>query len=90
MTFDELTGWFKSAGIELARETDSDEHSRARFFPTTGGILKTMAQDNPKYTYMAIDGVENCMAALKDIEKARYITALSRCPPAPAAASAVR
>lgn len=71
MTFDELTSWFKSTGIELARETDSDEHSRARFFPTTGGILKTMAQDNPKYTYMAIDGVENCMAALKDIENGK-------------------
>ena len=71
MTFDELTSWFKSAGVELARETDSDEHSRARFFPTTGGILKTMAQDNPKYTYMAIDGVENCMAALKDIENGK-------------------
>ena len=71
LTFDELTSWFKSAGIELARETDSDEHSRARFFPTTGGILKTMTQDNPKYTYMAIDGVENCMAALKDIENGK-------------------
>ena len=71
LTFDELTSWFKSAGVELARETDSDEHSRARFFPTTGGILKTMAQDNPKYTYMAIDGVENCMAALKDIENGK-------------------
>ena len=71
LTFDELTSWFKSAGVELARETDSDEHSRARFFPTTGGILKTMAQGNPKYTYMAIDGVENCMAALKDIENGK-------------------
>ena len=27
-----------------------------------------MAQDAPGYTYMAIDGVENCMAALRDIE----------------------
>ena len=71
LTFDELTSWFKSAGVELVRETDSDEHSRARFFPTTGGILKTMAQNNPKYTYMAIDGVENCMAALKDIENGK-------------------
>ncbi len=47
---------------------DKNENSRARFFPTTGGILKTMAKDNPKYTYIAIDGVENCIAALKDIE----------------------
>ena len=27
-----------------------------------------MAQDAPGYTYIAIDGVENCMAALRDIE----------------------
>jgi uncharacterized Fe-S cluster-containing protein len=47
---------------------DSDENSRARYFPTTGGILKTMTLDNPYYTYMAIDGTENCIAALKDIE----------------------
>ncbi len=50
---------------------DFDNDSRARFFPTTGGILKTMAQDNPDYTYMAIDGVENCIAALKDIEQGK-------------------
>ncbi len=68
LTFEELTDWMKSEGIEPERETDSDENSRARFFPTTGGILKTMAQNAPGYTYMAIDGVENCMSALKDIE----------------------
>ena len=48
---------------------DVDEESRARFFPTTGGILKTMANRTPDYTYMAIDGVDNCIAALKEIEQ---------------------
>lgn len=71
LTFDELTKWLKDEGIELTSETDSDENSRARFFPTTGGILKTMKQDNPDYTYMAIDGVENCIQALKDIENGK-------------------
>ena len=71
LTFDELTTWLKEADIELAAETDSDENSRARFFPTTGGILKTMAADNPNYTYMAIDGVENCIAALKEMEEGK-------------------
>lgn len=68
LTFDELTAWFKSEKIVLEQKVDSEEHSRARFFPTTGGILKTMALDNPKYTYLAIDGMENCIGALKDIE----------------------
>lgn len=69
LTFDELSDWLKAKNIEL-RNTSScdDEHNRARFFPTTGGILKTLTKNNPHYTYMAIDGTENCIAALRDIE----------------------
>ena len=67
LTFEELTEWLNAEKIELEREMDNDVCSRARFFPTTGGILKTMAQDTPGYTYLALDGVDNCIAALKDI-----------------------
>ena len=67
LTFEELDQMLADAGVELDLETDSSENSRARFFPTTGGVLKTMAQTAPGYTYMAIDGVENCMVALNDI-----------------------
>lgn len=67
LTFEELTKWLKSENIELEKELDSDEFSRARFFPTTGGILKTMTQNIPDYKYLAIDGVENCIDALNDI-----------------------
>ena len=67
LTFEELDKMFAEEGIEPEREIDKDENSRARFFPTTGGVLKTMAQNAPGYTYMAIDGVENCMTALADI-----------------------
>ena len=67
LTFEELTEWLNAENIELQKEADNDVCSRARFFPTTGGVLKTMAQDTPDYTYLAIDGVENCIAALKDI-----------------------
>ncbi|MDY5982431.1 MAG: [Fe-Fe] hydrogenase large subunit C-terminal domain-containing protein [Anaeroplasma sp.] len=68
LTFDELTAWLNNERISLEKKKDKNEKSLARFFPTTGGILKTMAKANPNYSYMAIDGVENCMAALKDIE----------------------
>ena len=71
LTFEELTNWLKEASIELKQDIDSNEESRARFFPTTGGILKTMAQNAPGYTYLAIDGVENCIDALKDIESGK-------------------
>ena len=67
LTFDELTAWLKAEKIELTENLDSEEHSRARLFPTTGGILKTMALDNPSFTYLAIDGTENCKEALEDI-----------------------
>ena len=69
LTFEELTNWLKAEGIELEQQMDHDEESRARFFPTTGGILKTMAQNAPGYTYMALDGVDNCIAALREIEQ---------------------
>ena len=68
LTFDELTAWLNNERISLEKKKDKNEKSLARFFPTTGGILKTMAMANPSYSYMAMDGVENCMAALKDIE----------------------
>jgi uncharacterized Fe-S cluster-containing protein len=71
ITFEELTRMLKEEGIALEKKVDSIEESRARFFPTTGGVLKTMAQDVPGYTYVAIDGVENCMDALRDIESGR-------------------
>ena len=71
LTFEELTEWLKSENIEIEPETDNDICSRARFFPTTGGVLKTMAQENTGFTYLALDGVENCIAALKDIESGK-------------------
>ena len=71
LTFEELTNWFKSERIELEKEVDNTPESRARFFPTTGGVLKTMAKNAPGYTYIALDGVENCISALKDIENGK-------------------
>ena len=71
LTFEELTEWLNSENIELEKEKDNDVFSRARFFPTTGGILKTMELDNSEFTYLALDGVENCIDALKDIENGK-------------------
>jgi iron only hydrogenase large subunit-like protein/uncharacterized Fe-S cluster-containing protein len=71
LTFEELTQWLEDEGVELRREVIPEDKSRARFFPTTGGILKTMAQDAPDYTYMALDGVETCIAALEDIAQGK-------------------
>lgn len=75
LTFEELTKWLSEEDIELVpSENDlrtaknEDTVGKTRFFPTTGGILKSMNCNNPKYTYLAIDGVDNCVSALHDIE----------------------
>jgi len=68
LTFEELTKWLKAEGIELRQEMFSNENSRARFFPTAGGIIKTMELNAPGYSYLTVDGVDNCISALRDIE----------------------
>ena len=67
LTFEELTSWLKEERIELKEKKDITPESLARFFPTAGGVLKTMAKDIPGYTYLAFDGVENCISALANI-----------------------
>ncbi len=68
LTFEELSAWFAGEGVVLEKRADSAEGGRARVFPTTGGVLASMDHKPEGYTYLAIDGVENCMAALRDIE----------------------
>ena len=68
LTFEELSALLKNEGITIEKGVDDTEESRARLFPTTGGILGTMQERLSDYTYMAIDGADNCIAALKDIE----------------------
>ncbi len=67
LTFEELSSWLAEEGISFEPTPDGNQESRARLFPTTGGILRTMQADDPDYTYMAIDGVENCKNAIEDI-----------------------
>ena len=67
LTFEELTDILKNCKIES--DIEKNDESLARFFPTAGGILKTMTDKAPDYTYTVIDGVENCIAALNDIQR---------------------
>ena len=68
LTYEELAGWLKELDIKIEDAHDEAENSHARLFPTTGGILKTMVQNIGGYAYVAIDGVENCIKTLRDIE----------------------
>ena len=70
LTFEELTNWLAEEGIELEKVEESKvENSKTRLFPTTGGILKTMDCTEKGFNYLAVDGVENCINTLKDIEQ---------------------
>ena len=83
LTYEELTAWLNREHIELKKEITLNDKSKARLFPTSGGILKSMDLDAPGYTYMAIDGVENCISALEDIENGRIhrcFIEMSSCP----------
>ena len=67
LTFDELSRMLDEAGIVPNSAPDSAEESRARLFPTVGGILKTMDIPDTGYTCLTVDGTESCRAALDDI-----------------------
>jgi len=68
LTFDELQAWMDDAGVDpIRRDRDPDDPVRARFYPTVGGVLKSMDRNTP-YRYVAIDGIENCRAVLEELQ----------------------
>lgn len=66
MTFERLSEWMNEEGVTL--EADSgDLRGKARLFPTSGGILRSMEKKNESYSYITVDGMDNCIAAIKDV-----------------------
>ena len=69
LTYEELEAWMNEASVVPAGDsTEPDEGKRGRFFPIKGGIIKSMHTENTGFTYLAVDGVQNCIAAIKEIE----------------------
>ena len=46
---------------------ENEEKGRARFFPIAGGIVESLTEREEESDYVNIDGVKNCMRALRDI-----------------------
>jgi iron only hydrogenase large subunit-like protein/uncharacterized Fe-S cluster-containing protein len=67
ITFEELFEWLDTEQVFFEQIPDNNARSKARLFPTAGGVLRTMAADSTDYAYMSVDGVENCIDAIKDI-----------------------
>ncbi len=73
LTFEELADWMreKSVRFEPVPEEDGEESGRTRIFPTTGGVIGSMSREAKNYTYMTVEGVPNCIAALRELETAK-------------------
>ena len=68
LTFEDLWQWFNEEGVTLTAADDPPEAGgRARLFPAAGGILRSMQGKTPDYTYIVVDGPQNCVYALRDI-----------------------
>ncbi|MDE6764321.1 MAG: 4Fe-4S binding protein [Oscillospiraceae bacterium] len=67
LTYGELSGWLKEAGVALENCPDEKEHNRSALFPTTGGIVRSMDKESLPYSFITVDGMENCMKTLEDI-----------------------
>ena len=73
LTFEELDEWLEKEGIEVTTTENKEvrERSKARLFPESGGILKTMKCENKEYDYLAVDGMKNCISALNDLREGK-------------------
>ncbi len=70
LTFEELSAWFEKLNVVPEQKIDENPNSLTRMFPTPGGIINTMEKIDG-FTYLSVDGVENCMSALRDIEEGK-------------------
>ena len=68
LTFEEFDQMRISANIEITPEFGESFQGRARSFPVTGGILKSMDIPDTGYQCIATNGPKNCMNALNDIK----------------------
>lgn len=67
LTFEELSEWLEDEKITFEPIPETSENTRARLFPTAGGILRTMDCNSADYEFVSVDGIENCIRAIKDI-----------------------
>ena len=76
LTFSELDRMLHEKQIVF--DTIPDEKSEAgitKLFAVAGGILKSMACDKDEYSYMSVDGMDDCRNVLEELEKGN----ISRC-----------
>ena len=70
LTFEELDQWLNEENIEMMTTDDRtrQEKSKARLFPTGGGIIRTMACTSTRHSYIIVDGMNEAIATLEDLK----------------------
>ena len=67
LTYEELDIWFDEEKISLEDFGEANEGKLAQFYPITGGIIRSMPEKPTTYSYLAIDGIDNCTEAFQEI-----------------------
>ena len=70
LTFLELEDLLEEKGIKVEEaEVETPAQSKARLFPSEGGVLATMEKNSDGYDYLAFSGMEDCQAAIEALER---------------------
>ena len=66
LTYEELEAWMNEAGVVPAGDSTEPDEGKARLLPHQGAASsKACTPKTPVFTYLAVDGVQNCIAAIK-------------------------
>ena len=71
LTFEELEELFEELDIqpEDTREAENQYWNRARVFPVSTGVIKTLKNPSADYEYIAVDGASRCREVLEEIDR---------------------
>jgi uncharacterized Fe-S cluster-containing protein len=73
LTFEELDQWLNEENISLmtTENKEMQERSKARLFPTDGGIIRTMECSSKKHDYIVVAGMDKAIACLEDLKEGK-------------------
>ena len=67
LTFEEFSGWIAAERLVLSDvDEPAEDTGKTRLFPVPGGILRSMFDPPAGYSYLSVDGVDNCIAAIEE------------------------
>ena len=71
LTFEELAELFEELDIqpEDTKEAENQYWNRARVFPVSTGVIKTLKNPSADYEYIAVDGASRCREVLEEIDR---------------------